>query len=102
MANGRKQVDLGFAEFAAHVVAELHEGLLVAQNDFKGARLTTDHTDHTDRHEHSDSFACKRWFRLGQPKPTGWQPIVFGKPCAFAMKVECGGSCVTQKRLSTA
>jgi len=23
--------------------------------DFKGARLTTDHTDHTDRHEHSDS-----------------------------------------------
>ena len=33
--------------------------------DFKGARLTTDHTDHTDRHEHSDSFACKRSFRLG-------------------------------------
>ena len=26
MANGRKPVDLGFAEFAAQVVAELHEG----------------------------------------------------------------------------
>src|SRR6266550_6219734 len=38
MANGRKQVDLGFAEFAAHVVAELHEGLLVAQNEQESRR----------------------------------------------------------------
>ena len=33
MANGRKPVDLGFAEFAAQIVAELHEGLLVAQDE---------------------------------------------------------------------
>src|SRR5256885_2748397 len=38
MANGRKQVDLGFAEFAAQVVAELHEGLLVAQNEQESRR----------------------------------------------------------------
>ena len=38
MANGRKPVDLGFAEFAAQVVAELHEGLLVAQNEQESRR----------------------------------------------------------------
>jgi hypothetical protein len=38
MANGRKLVDLGFAEFAAQVVAELHEGLLVAQNEQESRR----------------------------------------------------------------
>jgi hypothetical protein len=38
MANGRKSVDLGFAEFAAQVVAELHEGLLVAQNEQESRR----------------------------------------------------------------
>src|SRR6266705_2579277 len=38
MPNGRKPVDLGFAEFAAQVVAELHEGLLVAQNEQESRR----------------------------------------------------------------
>ena len=38
MANGRKPVDLGFAEFAAQVVAELHEGLLVAQDEQESRR----------------------------------------------------------------
>jgi hypothetical protein len=38
MANGRRPVDLGFAEFAAQVVAELHEGLLVAQNEQESRR----------------------------------------------------------------
>lgn len=38
MPNGRKTVDLGFAEFAAQVVAELHEGLLVAQNEQESRR----------------------------------------------------------------
>ena len=38
MGNGRKPVDLGFAEFAAQVVAELHEGLLVAQNEQESRR----------------------------------------------------------------
>ena len=38
MANGPKPVDLGFAEFAAQVVAELHEGLLVAQNEQESRR----------------------------------------------------------------
>src|SRR4029079_18402786 len=38
MANGRKPVDLGFAEFAAQLVAELHEGLLVAQNEQESRR----------------------------------------------------------------
>ena len=38
MADGRKPVDLGFAEFAAQVVAELHEGLLVAQNEQESRR----------------------------------------------------------------
>lgn len=38
MANGRKPLDLGFAEFAAQVVAELHEGLLVAQNEQESRR----------------------------------------------------------------
>jgi hypothetical protein len=38
MANERKPVDLGFAEFAAQVVAELHEGLLVAQNEQESRR----------------------------------------------------------------
>ena len=38
MANGRKPVDLGFAEFAAQVVAELHEGLLAAQNEQESRR----------------------------------------------------------------
>jgi hypothetical protein len=38
MANGRKLVDLGFAEFAAQVVAELHEGLLVAQSEQESRR----------------------------------------------------------------
>jgi hypothetical protein len=31
MANGRSQIDLGFAEFAAQLVAELHEAVLAAQ-----------------------------------------------------------------------
>lgn len=39
MANGRKPVDLGFAEFAAQIVAELHEGLLVAQNEQESRRI---------------------------------------------------------------
>jgi hypothetical protein len=38
MANERKPVDLGFAEFAAQIVAELHEGLLVAQNEQESRR----------------------------------------------------------------
>ena len=38
MASGRKPVDLGFAEFAAQVVAELHEGLLAAQNEQESRR----------------------------------------------------------------
>ena len=38
MANGRKPVDLGFAEFAAQIVAELQEGLLVAQNEQESRR----------------------------------------------------------------
>jgi hypothetical protein len=38
MANGRKPVDLGFAEFAAQIVAELHEGLLVAQSEQESRR----------------------------------------------------------------
>jgi hypothetical protein len=38
MANGPKPVDLGFAEFAAQIVAELHEGLLVAQNEQESRR----------------------------------------------------------------
>src|SRR5262245_23401620 len=31
MANGRPQIELGFAEFAAQLVAELHEAVLAAQ-----------------------------------------------------------------------
>ena len=38
MANASKPVDLGFAEFAAQIVAELHEGLLAAQNEQESRR----------------------------------------------------------------
>jgi hypothetical protein len=42
MANGRTPIDLGFAEFAAQLVAELHEAVLTAQagQDDRRAELT--------------------------------------------------------------
>ena len=38
MATGREPVDLGFAEFAAQLMAELHEALLVAQDEQEARR----------------------------------------------------------------
>ena len=38
MANGPKPVDVGFAEFAAQIMAELQEGMLAAQNEQESRR----------------------------------------------------------------
>jgi hypothetical protein len=40
MANGRTPIDLGFAEFAAQLLAELQEGVTTAQNEQEARRST--------------------------------------------------------------